>query len=453
MGAGLPGRSEADRLVRHGLRHQRARAVGAAGDVEERAPLEACSLERGADVLPGASGALLDRVQPQGAPLVQQRQRPIHDGRAPVCRRHQPIKGRRARPAALGPAGEGQREGRLAEIKDPEHRQPRAEDLHPGALQVRERPGQREEALAAEGPDHPGGLPCVGCTVTLQDQLPGLEDHAGGEARDQLEAQATGWVLGLAGAEGEEEVVDVDGGELEGGGGQRRRRLDLEETAEPGVGHGDGAVLRGGLALEGPARLEVEGQVPGEAVEAVDEGVREVDEGGAVGGLPSLEEIAGEGEASVGALIPGEDLQGDLVGVDGEHRIEDPGLLLVIGELGVDEGFLGLPDRRVGPLSLLHQVGEVGGPVAPLVAEVALQDLERRHQRVAEECDVPGATPEAHLAAPLIEGEANRGGAARRGDLAAGGVLEADRVCRNRAHARVSCWTLAVMRWALRSAR
>ncbi|EAU61666.1 hypothetical protein STIAU_2847 [Stigmatella aurantiaca DW4/3-1] len=437
------------RLVHRGG-HQLARPVRLLGDVIEDASPEAFELQRRAHRVLRGPGLRRELLEGQGALGAQPLAQPL---REPLWHRarHQHIEGGGAGPAALRPPGEGHRQRGLAQVHRPEHRQARAQEPHPHALRVGQQPGQGDEPLPAEGAHHRGHRARVHRGVALQHQLPRLEDQPGRGARDELEAQRAGGGLGLPGAQREQQVVQIDGRQRARARRERGRGLHLEEAAQPRVGHLHVPGCPGLLGGQCHVCLQGQRHVGAQPVHLGHQVLGHIQEGGAVRGLAALEQGAVEGQARIGALVAGEHLQGHLVRVHREDRIQHRVLLLLGLQRGVQEGLLGLPDLRGGALALLHQVGQVRRAVPAPVAQVAGEDAQGGGQRIPEEGGFADAAAHAHGAARALQGQQHargvragvhvtRGGVAQLDGVAGGGGHEAVPSLRLRARARRARW-------------
>src|SRR5581483_1998886 len=263
----------------------------------------------------------------------------------------------------------------------------------------------------------------------------------------ELEAERARRLLRLAHAKAEQDVVEVDRRELARGTRQRRRRLHLKESAKPRRGKLDVTIER--RALQFRSRFEIRRLIRADAFDLLDEGRREIGERGSVCGFAVFEELVGESEPRVRALVLREDLDRDLVRIDGEHRIQTARLRRLVGIGALEEGFLRGPDRRGRLLALLHQVRQVRRSVLALVAKVALLDGGAGEDRVAEELRVANLPANADGLSLRFERDANARCRSGRRDLARRGVTKLE----NRSRGHVAASFFSMIRFARRSDR
>ena len=166
----------------------------------------------------------------------------------------------------------------LAEWLEPDEHA--AEQQHPRAADMRQEAPQHLQPLPPKRPHHPR-RPLIARAVPLEHQLPRLQHQPRRRPGDQLEAQRPRRLLCFAGAQRVEQVVDVDRRQVCAGPRQRRRRLHLQEAAQPRRRQRHAAIDRTAELLRPrrvdsqPRRLhprrDPQRRVPAQPVEVIDE--------------------------------------------------------------------------------------------------------------------------------------------------------------------------------------
>ena len=317
----------------------------------------------------------------------------------------------------------GEREAHIGEVEHVDARQPEAGEVHGDALGAGQQALERAQPIATPGADRRRFFARVDgrCRQRIL-LLPRLEDDRGNLARHELPAQRAWRAARFLATQEAADVEEVHGRELELREPHRHGALHLQEALDPAVGqrHLLLAMLVGAADLHGKAGradIEASGPVAPHALELTGQALTEVDVGGAALELVNgREQVVANTHARVGALVARERLEEQLVGMNGNDRIEDVvQLVLVVEDVVevvparlverlhaclaqfVERGSLQLerlqlPSHRLvlGRQALHEQSVLLGHPcrerlaIARAILEVALNDGEERAHRLAK---------------------------------------------------------------------
>ena len=244
------------------------------------------------------------------------------------------------RPVVGGPARQAQGEGHVAQVGHVERGHPLAQQVHGEPPRPGDEPFEDVDPPASPEADLLFGVALVDRPRAFQLDVPGLEHHLHRVARFEVIAHPPGTEHLLAAAEHQADVVDVHRVQVEGDHRQRHRRADLQEAPHPAIGQVDlhflvGRLAGGGHLEAGGVDLEPGGLVAADLLELGVEGGGVVDVGGAAGELADvLEHLVARPQPAVARFVAAEALEEDLVGMDGDHRVEhEPGVVIALVEV------------------------------------------------------------------------------------------------------------------------
>ena len=223
-------------------------------------------------------------------------------------------------PAAVGPAGQRQRQGRVPEVEHVVGGQPRADEMHRDLPGVRQQSRQRGQPPPPPSAHHRGAVAGARRRSGLDHELPRLEHQPRAVPGHQLVPQRPRGRPGLSQTQREQQVVQVDRIELEAGRRQRRRRLHLTEGPQPSVRHGVAPLVSPRAGLQHQPRVAIRTNSADRTPQIRG---REIDMRCPVGGLADLDRFARlQMQPPVRGLVRREHLEREPAVVDVHDRVE-----------------------------------------------------------------------------------------------------------------------------------